>query len=135
VAHLAHRRRQLELCLLHHLPPASGSPMKWNLSKMHIPPDTKINLFSWRTDVVVPSGDACAGLTITRECCSSMSSLTASRITITSGFLLRPSSLAACTWTSAILTRFVVFVSLMMAPLSSSVFLSNDLHHLLTSPS
>ncbi|KAF8666011.1 hypothetical protein HU200_053900 [Digitaria exilis] len=53
VAHLCHH--QLELCLLHHLPKADV-PMAWSLKKLKIPQDMKIDLNSWRTDVVVPIG-------------------------------------------------------------------------------
>ncbi|KAF8747296.1 hypothetical protein HU200_013243 [Digitaria exilis] len=54
VAHLCHH--QLELCLLHHLPSAGGPSMEWSLYKLQISPDMKIDLDSWRTDVVVPIG-------------------------------------------------------------------------------
>ncbi|KAF8747298.1 hypothetical protein HU200_013245 [Digitaria exilis] len=53
VAHLCHH--QLELCLLHQLP-KSDVPMAWSLKKLKIPQDMKIDLNSWRTDVVVPIG-------------------------------------------------------------------------------
>ncbi|KAF8647771.1 hypothetical protein HU200_065185 [Digitaria exilis] len=53
VAHLCHH--QLELCLLHQLPKADV-PMAWSLKKLKIPQDMKIDLNSWRTDVVVPIG-------------------------------------------------------------------------------
>ncbi|RLN00129.1 hypothetical protein C2845_PM06G26190 [Panicum miliaceum] len=58
VAHLAHGSDGLELCLLHHPPPA-GAPAGWSLSTLQLPPDNKINLHSWRTDVVVVPTDRC----------------------------------------------------------------------------
>ncbi|RLN23981.1 hypothetical protein C2845_PM07G38060 [Panicum miliaceum] len=58
VAHFAHCHRQIQLCLLHH-PPPTGIPTGWNLSTLQLPPDTKIDLYSWRTDVVVIPTDRC----------------------------------------------------------------------------
>ncbi|RCV39722.1 hypothetical protein SETIT_8G246200v2 [Setaria italica] len=54
VADLTYRYRQeVDLCLLHHPPPA-GIPLKWSINRLQIPPQMKIDLYSWRTDVVVP---------------------------------------------------------------------------------
>ncbi|RLM69511.1 hypothetical protein C2845_PM17G14960 [Panicum miliaceum] len=58
VAHLAHGSDGLELCLLHHPPPA-GAPTGWSLGTLQLPPDNKINLHSWRTDVVAVPTDRC----------------------------------------------------------------------------
>nr|CAB3502949.1 unnamed protein product [Digitaria exilis] len=55
VAHLAYRSQKLELCLVHHQPSA-GVPMDWSLKQLDIPLEMKIDLDSWRTDVVVPIG-------------------------------------------------------------------------------
>ncbi|CAO2180011.1 unnamed protein product [Urochloa humidicola] len=53
VADLTYRYRQeVDLCLLHHPPPA-GIPLRWSVNRLRIPPETKINLCSWRTDVVI----------------------------------------------------------------------------------
>jgi hypothetical protein len=54
VADLTHRfRTEVHLCLLHHPPPASAIPIQWSVQRLQIPPDMKINLSSWRNDVVV----------------------------------------------------------------------------------
>ncbi|CAD6255606.1 unnamed protein product [Miscanthus lutarioriparius] len=49
------KRYEIELCLLHNPPPA-GSSMEWNVKKVQIPPDTKINTYLWMTDAVLPIG-------------------------------------------------------------------------------
>nr|CAB3492281.1 unnamed protein product [Digitaria exilis]CAB3502768.1 unnamed protein product [Digitaria exilis] len=56
VAHLACRRKKLELCLVHHPPSASGAAMEWSVKELKTPPDMKIDLKSWRNDVVIPIG-------------------------------------------------------------------------------
>jgi hypothetical protein len=57
VADLTHRfLTEVHLCLLHHPLPASAIPTQWSIKKLQIPPDMKINLRSWRNDVVVPIG-------------------------------------------------------------------------------
>ncbi|KAF8699073.1 hypothetical protein HU200_034764 [Digitaria exilis] len=56
VAHLACRRKKLQLCLLHHLPSTGGVAMEWSLQKLQIPLDMTIDLSSWRNDVVIPIG-------------------------------------------------------------------------------
>ncbi|CAO1940499.1 unnamed protein product [Urochloa humidicola] len=58
VADLSYRYRDgVDLCLLHHPPPAAGAPMKWSVNRLQIPPDMKkIDIYSWRNDVVVPIG-------------------------------------------------------------------------------
>jgi len=48
-------RDEIELYLLHNPPPA-GSSMEWNVKKVQIPPDTKINTYLWMTDAVLPIG-------------------------------------------------------------------------------
>jgi hypothetical protein len=56
VADLTYRYRQeVDLCLLHHPPPA-GVKLKWSVNRLQIPPEMKVDLCSWRTDVVVPIG-------------------------------------------------------------------------------
>ncbi|XP_021317519.1 uncharacterized protein LOC8076351 isoform X1 [Sorghum bicolor] len=53
VADLTHRfRTEVHLCLLHH-PPIQ---CQWSIKRLQIPPDMKINISSWRNDVVVPIG-------------------------------------------------------------------------------
>ncbi|CAM0149541.1 unnamed protein product [Urochloa decumbens] len=57
VADLTYRyRHEVDLCLLHHPPPAAGDPMKWSVNRLQIPSDMKIDVYSWRNDVVVPIG-------------------------------------------------------------------------------
>nr|TKW02673.1 hypothetical protein SEVIR_8G255500v2 [Setaria viridis] len=47
--------QEVDLCLLHHPPPA-GTPPKWSVNRLQIPPEMKIDLYSWKTDLVVPIG-------------------------------------------------------------------------------
>ncbi|KAL6639248.1 hypothetical protein ACP70R_022978 [Stipagrostis hirtigluma subsp. patula] len=61
VADITHRFYWgFELCLLHHPPSGSGTPMQWMVKKLLIPPEMGPNLSLWRTDTVVPiSGRLC----------------------------------------------------------------------------
>jgi hypothetical protein len=47
---------EFELCVLHHPPPAPGTSIEWSVKKLQKPPNMKISAYSWRTDVVVPTG-------------------------------------------------------------------------------
>jgi len=47
---------EFELCVLHHPPPGSGISTEWSVKKVQSPPDMKINIYSWMTDVVLPIG-------------------------------------------------------------------------------
>ncbi|WVZ78201.1 hypothetical protein U9M48_025950 [Paspalum notatum var. saurae] len=55
-----HSKQEVELCLLHHPPPASSHvSVEWSVKRLQVPADMKINLNSWQTDVVVPIGGRC----------------------------------------------------------------------------
>ncbi|KAL5656229.1 hypothetical protein ACJX0J_035548, partial [Zea mays] len=58
VANLTYRfNQEVQLCLLHHPPSASDAEMKWSVEKLQIPPNMKINLYSFKTDAVVIIGE------------------------------------------------------------------------------
>ncbi|GJN25874.1 hypothetical protein PR202_gb13760 [Eleusine coracana subsp. coracana] len=48
---------EVELCLLHHSPRSSATPMQWKIKKLPTPPDMKIYPCSLTTDTVFPIGD------------------------------------------------------------------------------
>jgi hypothetical protein len=53
------QRDEFELCVLHHPARASGISTECSVKKVQIPPDMKINTYSWMTDDVVMPIDKC----------------------------------------------------------------------------